>query len=117
MSTARQSENTERITRSIESDLIVLAASTLIAGIERALNGHVSCNDPHFITQPTACLCISSVRRRAIAPQDNVRDHRAGMSDQPLQKHTQVRLRVHHIVIWRFQPMLLRCLIVHVHWN
>ena len=33
---------------------------------------------------------------------DNVRDHRAGMSDHPLQKHAQVRLRVHHIVIPRF---------------
>ena len=32
---------------------------------------------------------------------DNVRDHPAGMSDQPLQKHTQVRLGVHHIVIGR----------------
>ena len=32
---------------------------------------------------------------------DNVRDHRAGTSDQPLQKHAQVRLRVHHIVIRR----------------
>ena len=84
MSTARQSENTERITRSIESDLIVLAASTLIAGIERALNGHVSCNDPHFITQPTACLCISAVRRRAIAPQDNARVNRATNSGMNL---------------------------------
>ena len=33
---------------------------------------------------------------------DNVRDHRAGTSDHPFQKHTQVRLRVHHIVIRRF---------------
>ena len=36
---------------------------------------------------------------------NNVSDHRvrtAGMSDHPLQKHTQVRLRVHHIVIPRF---------------
>ena len=33
---------------------------------------------------------------------DNVRDHRAGTSDQPLQNHAQVRLRVHHIVMCRF---------------
>ena len=32
---------------------------------------------------------------------DNVRDHRAGTNDHPFQKHTQVRLRVHHIVIRR----------------
>ena len=32
---------------------------------------------------------------------DNVRDHRAGTSDHPFQKHAQVRLRVHHIVIRR----------------
>ena len=32
---------------------------------------------------------------------DNGRDHRTGTSDHPLQKHTHVRLRVHHIVIWR----------------
>ena len=32
---------------------------------------------------------------------DNVRDHRAGTSDHPFQKHAQVRLRVHHIVIPR----------------
>ena len=32
---------------------------------------------------------------------DNVRDHRAGTIDRPLQKHAQVRLRVHHIVIRR----------------
>ena len=32
---------------------------------------------------------------------DNVRDHRAGTSDHPFQKHAQGRLRVHHIVIWR----------------
>ena len=32
---------------------------------------------------------------------DNVRDHRAGTSDLPFQKHAQVRLRVHHIVILR----------------
>ena len=32
---------------------------------------------------------------------DNVRDHRAGTSDHPLQKRTQIRLRVHHIVIPR----------------
>ena len=30
---------------------------------------------------------------------DNVRDHRAGISDHPIQNHAQVRLRVHHIVI------------------
>ena len=29
---------------------------------------------------------------------DNGRDHRGGTSDRPLQKHAQVRLRVHHIV-------------------
>ena len=29
----------------------------------------------------------------------NVRDHRAGISDHPFQKHTQVRLRAHHIVM------------------
>ena len=33
---------------------------------------------------------------------DNVRDHRAGTSDHPFQKHAQVRLRVHHIVIPRY---------------
>ena len=32
---------------------------------------------------------------------DNARDHRAGTSDHPLQKHAQVQLRVHHIVIHR----------------
>ena len=32
---------------------------------------------------------------------NNVRDHRAGTSDHPFQKHAQVRLRVHHIVIRR----------------
>ena len=32
---------------------------------------------------------------------DNVRDHRAGTSDHPFQKHAQARLRVHHIVIMR----------------
>ena len=30
---------------------------------------------------------------------DNVQDHPAGMSDSPLQKHTQVRLGVHPLVI------------------
>ena len=75
MSTAHQNENAERITRSIDSDLMMLAALTLIVA---ALDEHVGCTDPFFITQPTACLCISAVRRRAIAPQDNVCDHRAG---------------------------------------
>ena len=73
MSTAHQNENAERITRSIDSDLMMLAALTLIVA---ALDEHVGCTDPFFITQPTACLCISAVRRRAIAPQDNVSDHR-----------------------------------------
>ena len=31
---------------------------------------------------------------------DNVNDHRAGTSEHPFQKHAQVRLRVHHIVIF-----------------
>ena len=38
----------------------------------------------------------------AFGKEHNVRDHRAGTIDQPLQKHAQVRLRVHHIVIRRF---------------
>ena len=74
MSTAHQNENAERITRSIDSDLMMLAALTLIVA---ALDEHVGCTDPFFITQPTACLCISAVRRRAIAPQDNARVNRA----------------------------------------
>ena len=44
----------------------------------------------------------SSARSRkdlALVERDNVRDHRAGTSDQPFQKHAQVRLRVHHIVM------------------
>ena len=68
MSTAHQNENAERITRSIDSNLMMLAALTLIVA---ALDEHAGCTDPFFITQPTACLCISAVRRRAIAPQDN----------------------------------------------
>ena len=48
---------------------MVLAALSLIVA-------QVGCIDPHFITQPTACLCISAVRRRAIALQDNDRDNR-----------------------------------------
>ena len=34
-----------------------------------------------------------------LVERDNVRDHRAGTSDHLLQKHAQVRLRVHHIVM------------------
>ena len=41
-----------------------------------------------------------SVRR-----QHNVRDHRAGTIDHPFQKHAQVRLRVHHIVMPRYSAM------------
>ena len=44
---------------------------------------------------------IPNVGRLVILKLDNVRDHPAGMSDSPLQKHTQVRLGVHHIVIGR----------------
>ena len=53
-----------------------------------------------------AIVCCSrtteslSIMSRLIKP-NNVRDHRAGTSDHPLQKHAQVRLRVHHIVIMR----------------
>ena len=42
------------------------------------------------------------VRVENLIEADNVRDHRAGSSDHPFQKHAQVRLRVHHIVIRRF---------------
>ena len=74
MSTAHQNENAERIIRSIDSDLMMLAALTLIVA---ALDEHVGCTDPHFIAQPIEYLCISSVRRRAIAPPDNARVNRA----------------------------------------
>ena len=90
ISTARQSEITERITRSIKSVLMVLAASTRIV---RALDEHVGCTDPHFIAQPTARLCISAVCRRAIAPQDNVRDNRVAGVDCPFQSCPAPRLR------------------------
>ena len=102
MSTAHQNENAERITRSIDSDLMMLAGLTLIVA---ALDEHVGCTDPFFITQPTACLCISAVRRRAIAPQDNVRDHRARTSDRPFLNHAQVGLRVHRIVMCRLRQV------------
>ena len=50
---------------------------------------------------------------------DNVRDHRAGTSDHPLQNHAQVRLRVHHIVIPRvnglYSVLILR--LCYVFWN
>ena len=74
-----RNENAERITRSIDSDLMMLAASTLIVA---ALDEHVGCTDPFFITQPTACLCISAVRRRAIAPQDNARVNQRTKSNE-----------------------------------
>ena len=105
MSTAHQNENAERITRSIDSDLMMLAALTLIVA---ALDEHVGCTDPFFIMQPTACLCISAVRRRAIAPQDNVSDHRVRTIDLPFQNHAQAGLRVHRIVITRFDVILRR---------
>ena len=38
---------------------------------------------------------------------DNGSDHRAGTIDRPLQKHAQVRLRVHHIVIRRLTRVLM----------
>ena len=51
-------------------------------------------------------IAVDTIRvvtiRSDILKRDNVRDHRAGTSDHPHQKHTQVRLRVHHIVIHRF---------------
>ena len=43
-------------------------------------------------------ICSSRFRLKPFK-QDNVRDHRAGTSDLIIEKHTQVRLRVHHIVI------------------
>ena len=103
MSTAHQNENAERITRSIDSDLMMLAALTLIVA---ALDEHVGCTDPCFITQPTACLCISAVRRRAIAPLDNGSDHRVRTEDLPFQNHAQAGLRVHRIVTWRLETSL-----------
>ena len=40
---------------------------------------------------------------------DNVRDHRAGTSNLNFKKHTQVRLRVHHIVIPSINPGRMAC--------
>ena len=54
-----------------------------------------------FAVQPAATIRMTKVNS-FIGEPDNARDHRAGTSDHPLQKHTQVRLRVHHIVIRRF---------------
>ena len=58
---------------------------------------------------PTAQIVVT-IRRVSIEnlidEADNVRDHRAGTSDHPFQKHAQVRLRVHHIVISRFRRSL-----------
>ena len=56
----------------------------------------------------------TSIVSRLIKP-NNVRDHRAGTSDHPLQKHAQVRLRVHHIVIWRSSTMDGPCEVPHVY--
>ena len=73
MSTVRQSEIAERITRSIESDLMMLAALTLIVAhwtsMSVALIRISSRSRPHV-------FAFSAVRRRAIAPQDNARVNR-----------------------------------------
>ena len=74
ISTARQREITERITHSIKSVLMVLAASTLAVAhwtsMSVALIRISSRSRPHV-------FAFSAVRRRAIAPQDNARVNRA----------------------------------------
>ena len=52
-------------------------------------------------TRATGELTDIQFEHVTIVEPHNVRDHRAGTSDHPLQKHAQVRLRVHHIVIQR----------------
>ena len=51
---------------------------------------------------------ISTAHHSERLKQDNVRDHRAGTSNLNFKKHAQVRLRVHHIVIPRFDGSVER---------
>ena len=59
---------------------------------------------PYTATAPRMAIANTyfATVRMALPERDNVRDHRARTNDLPFQNHAQVGLRVHRIVMSRF---------------